>query len=171
MSTRAKWWIFVLVSLVVILGLSGLQHFIYDWLPNPFFALFAPISESVWEHLKIVFFPFVFVWIVGYFVVRIWLGFGWREMLFATMLGASTACLLVVFLFYLVHSGLGIVQSTAIEIGIEIASIFVGQLVAWHIVRHSKKINPIIPISILAVWVIAFIVFSFVIPKAPMFIE
>ena len=78
MSIRAKWWIFVSVSLVVIVGLSGLQHFLYEWLPNPFFALFAPVSESVWEHLKIVFYPFVFVWLISYFIVLTKWKINWR---------------------------------------------------------------------------------------------
>ena len=81
------------------------------------------------------------------------------------------ACFSVLFLFYLIHSGIGIPQSTGIEIGIEIVSILLGQLVAWHIARYAKKINPIISISVLFVWMLAFIVISFVTPNAPLFIE
>lgn len=171
MGNRAKWWIFILVSLAIMICLSGLQHFVYNWAPNPFFALFAPISESVWEHLKIVFYPFVFVWIASYFIVRKKLDINWREMLFAVAIGATTACILTVFLFYLIHSGLGIVQSLWVDIGIEIVSLFVAQMVAWHIARRSSKLNPIISISILFVWVVLFIVFSFAIPNAPIFVE
>ncbi|MDO4332444.1 MAG: DUF6512 family protein [Eubacteriales bacterium] len=33
-------------------------HFVYDWSgQNPVAGLFAPINESVWEHLKLLFFP------------------------------------------------------------------------------------------------------------------
>jgi hypothetical protein len=170
MSIKAKWWIFVLVPLAIIVGLSGLQHFIYDWLPNPFFATFAPISESVWEHLKIVFYPFVFVWIASYLIFRRSLKLGWREMLFAVAIGATTACVLTVFLFYLIHSGFGIVQSSWVDIGIEIISLFVAQMVAWHIAKNTRHISPIISILILFVWIVSFIVFSFIIPTAPMFV-
>ena len=39
-----------------------LLHFCYEWSgKNPFIALFAPVNESVWEHLKLLFFP-VFVY-------------------------------------------------------------------------------------------------------------
>lgn len=35
-----------------------LLHFVYEWsMENPFVALFAPVNESVWEHLKMLFFP------------------------------------------------------------------------------------------------------------------
>lgn len=32
-------------------------HFLYDFLPNPLVAAFAPVNESPWEHLKLVFWP------------------------------------------------------------------------------------------------------------------
>ena len=32
-----------------------LLHFLYDWLPVPLVGLFAPVNESVWEHLKLLF--------------------------------------------------------------------------------------------------------------------
>lgn len=32
-------------------------HFLYDILPNALVAVFAPINESPWEHLKLLFWP------------------------------------------------------------------------------------------------------------------
>lgn len=32
-------------------------HFAYDWCQVPFVGLFAPVNESVWEHLKLFFWP------------------------------------------------------------------------------------------------------------------
>ena len=171
MRNKTKWWIFVLVSLAIIVGLSGLQHFIYEWAPNPFFATFAPISESAWEHLKIVFYPFVFVWIVGYFFVRKKLNTGLKEMLFAAATGATSACFFVLFLFYLIHSGLGVVQGSLVDIGIEVVSLFAAQILAWHLARRSNSVNPIVSIAILFAWIVLFIVFSFAVPNAPMFVE
>lgn len=34
-------------------------HFLYLLLPNPVTALFAPVNESIWEHLKLIYWPFV----------------------------------------------------------------------------------------------------------------
>ena len=45
---------------VIILG--SLNHFLYDWTGgSSLAALFCPINESPWEHLKLLFFPFLFV--------------------------------------------------------------------------------------------------------------
>lgn len=41
----------------VLIG-GTLLHFLYEWTnKNPFAGLFAPVNESVWEHMKLLFFP------------------------------------------------------------------------------------------------------------------
>lgn len=35
------------------------MHFLYDIVPSPLTAVFAPVNESVWEHLKLIFWPFL----------------------------------------------------------------------------------------------------------------
>lgn len=43
---------------LVIAALAGtVQHLLYDLCPNLVTALLAPINESVWEHLKLLFWP------------------------------------------------------------------------------------------------------------------
>ena len=32
-------------------------HFLFAWLPNPVTALISPVRESVWEHVKLLYFP------------------------------------------------------------------------------------------------------------------
>ena len=39
------------------LGLGVLLHFLYGWLPHPIIALISPVRESLWEHLKVLFYP------------------------------------------------------------------------------------------------------------------
>lgn len=34
-------------------------HFLYDWWPNALTALFSPINESLWEHVKLIFWPYL----------------------------------------------------------------------------------------------------------------
>ena len=34
-------------------------HFLYQWWPNAVTALFSPVNESLWEHVKLVFWPFL----------------------------------------------------------------------------------------------------------------
>lgn len=51
-----------LPAILVAVILGFLNHFLYDWMGgSPLAALFCPINESPWEHLKLLFFPFLFV--------------------------------------------------------------------------------------------------------------
>ena len=34
-------------------------HFLYAWWPSAVTALFSPVNESLWEHVKLVFWPFL----------------------------------------------------------------------------------------------------------------
>lgn len=34
-------------------------HFLYDWFPNAATALVSPVNESLWEHIKLVYWPFL----------------------------------------------------------------------------------------------------------------
>lgn len=46
---------FIFISIFGTLG-----HFVFDWSnESKFVALFSPVNESPWEHLKLLFFPFL----------------------------------------------------------------------------------------------------------------
>ena len=47
-----------LIVYYLIAAASGiLLHFLFQWFPNPVLALVSPVRESVWEHLKLLYFP------------------------------------------------------------------------------------------------------------------
>lgn len=51
-----KYYYILGIFFVAILG--TLLHFLYQWSGNHFFiGLFSPINESIWEHMKLLFFP------------------------------------------------------------------------------------------------------------------
>lgn len=54
--------VYLTADLVFSAVLGTLSHFFYEWSgQNPVVALFSPINESTWEHMKLVFFP-ILVW-------------------------------------------------------------------------------------------------------------
>lgn len=49
---------YILAGIVFVLLAGTLAHFLYEWTGNNFIVgLFTPISESTWEHMKLIFFP------------------------------------------------------------------------------------------------------------------
>lgn len=49
---------YTIAGIFFVLILGCLSHFFYEWSSNNFIVgLFAPVSESTWEHMKLIFFP------------------------------------------------------------------------------------------------------------------
>lgn len=61
MMMKEKHWL--IISPILILILSSLIHNVYDIFPNVFTSLFFPISESIWEHNKMIVLAF-FIWML-----------------------------------------------------------------------------------------------------------
>ncbi len=47
------------------------SHFVNDW-TNSFFALVAPINESIWEHLKLLYFPEIILFLFTTLCLKRW---------------------------------------------------------------------------------------------------
>ncbi|MCI9464920.1 MAG: hypothetical protein HFI48_13735 [Lachnospiraceae bacterium] len=49
---------YVVCGLLFVLITGTLFHFLYEWTGNSVIVgLFSPVNESIWEHMKLVFFP------------------------------------------------------------------------------------------------------------------
>ena len=42
-------------------ALGVLLHFLFTWFPNPVLALISPVRESIWEHVKLIYYPLLAV--------------------------------------------------------------------------------------------------------------
>lgn len=50
--------------------LCFLNHFLYEWFPNPIFSIFFPVNESIWEHMKMLYTTILMYSIIEYFVMK-----------------------------------------------------------------------------------------------------
>ena len=58
-----KWFLICMLGTV---GLGSAWHFFYVWWPHPLVGFFAPADESIWEHLKLLYWPFIpAIWVLG----------------------------------------------------------------------------------------------------------
>lgn len=60
------------MNVIFVWIVGTLLHFTHDWFPNSVvFKVISAVNESTWEHLKLEFFPMLFVTVVGYcYIVR-----------------------------------------------------------------------------------------------------
>ena len=58
------------IGIVFSVIVGTLAHFVYEWTgKNSIAAIFFPIDESVWEHVKLLFFPTL---LYGLFLIKKW---------------------------------------------------------------------------------------------------
>ena len=117
-------WTWIIATIV----LGTFWHFGYEILARNYIAgLVFPINESVWEHLKIVFYPMLISGLVAFLISKpknpsIWLGL---------FLGALLAMLATFFGFYLYSSV--IEDSLIADILLYMASIVLGMYTSWFV--------------------------------------
>ena len=108
-----------LLGAFVITTLAGAcLHFLYDFFPNPVTALFSPVNESIWEHLKLIYWPYL----AALFVVTGKAGRGNRGGWLFTLLVISVAMLLVGYVYHISLGG----TSMAFDIGLYVILMALG---------------------------------------------
>jgi len=148
--------------LAVLAGI--LQHFLHEWLPIPLTALFAPVNESVWEHLKLLYWPFLLAAILLTRRMRE-LPRAWSAFLASLLLMP----LVLTSLYYLLKSGFGL-ESAALDIALYLAVMAFGFLLSYHLYDSGaaeRRLGGLIVLS--ALYGVALIVFSVAAPPLPIF--
>jgi hypothetical protein len=148
---------------IIFIGLIGpVLHFAYSTTPSLLIALFAPINESPWEHLKLTFWPAMLFLIFEYF-------FLYRKHKPSNFnLGRTIGILLmplVIIIFFYTYTAFTPGHESIL--GIDILSFYigviVGQAVSWKFYKSkpfSEKINKFISLALIAMAII-FIIFTF----------
>ena len=128
MKSKSGFWGFLFVG-----ALGTLFHFAYDFFgQNPVAGIFFPINESIWEHLKLLFFPVVLWWLIEW-------GTGHRPPCFFPVRMRALVCGLgTIPVLYYTYSGIIGQRYAAVDIGI----FFVADaLYFWQTHRFSRNKN------------------------------
>ena len=151
----------LLTALGAILAGAGL-HFLWQALPNPLYALISPVNESVWELLKLLYWPMLAAALVlarGPRRIAVWAGF------------FPAIVLQPVFLLALYYGlrALG-VQGLAVDLTLYVLTMAGGFLLAARLSR-SGPARRLTGVSLLAVMLYgaALVLFTFAAPPLGIF--
>lgn len=165
---------FYLWAIVAVNLAATLQHFLYEWFPCNFTATFAPVNESVWEHLKLVFYPTVAAFLTGLPILRSEGDFKKNDFAASCLLAVLTEIITVAAGYYLLHAGLGIsADAMWADIALMVAAVAAGQIAALHVYKRAHCVRACRIGSQIALILIAaaFVTLSFVAPDIPIFVE
>ena len=154
----------------IIIGIVGtLWHFVYEWTgDNPIVGAVAPVNESVWEHLKLLFFPALFYFIIEYFLSKEL----YENLISAGAIGIFTGMLTITAFFYTYKGILGFDVAV-----LDVLSYFVGLIVMLFIKSlilrkkyFTSKTAKCLSLIITAVTAVLFVIWSFYPPTLGIFI-
>ena len=166
MNKKLKTVQIVVIILAIVFG--TLLHFTYEWSgENRIVGLFSATNESVWEHLKLVFYPMLILAIVEYFVVK-------KEAnnyIEAKSLGIFLAISFII-VFYYTYTGIIGKNFFIIDILTFIISIILGEWVSYKLMirkSESTTLSKILSLAIIFYFLISFILFTYNPPNINLF--
>ena len=155
-----------IIAIIICLILGTLLHFTYELSNyNMIVGLFSAVNESVWEHLKLLFYPMFLMSIIGYFII------GKKSMnyWFAQMIGIISALIFVVIFFY-TYTGIVGKNFAVLDIGSFIVGILFGEYIIYQILKRNNMYKAEIQSFILVIiLLLCFIVFTIYPPIIPLF--
>ena len=158
MNKKLKTVQIVVIILAIVFG--TLLHFTYEWSgENRIVGLFSATNESVWEHLKLVFYPMLILALVEYFVVK-------KEAnnyIEAKSLGIFLAIAFII-VFYYTYTGIIGKNFFIIDILTFIISIIFGEWVSYKLMirkLESATLSKILSLAIIFYFLISFILFTY----------
>ena len=157
-----------LIVTILELILGTLLHFIYEWSGNNvIIASFSAVKESVWEHLKLVFYPMLILGLIEYYFVKN-IANNYIE---AKAIGTFTAISFIVISFF-TYTGIIGTNFFIIDILIFIISIILGEWTSYKLMKRKNESTiqtKILAGGILIFLLSCFIIFTYVTPQVNLF--
>lgn len=153
---------------IICLFFGTLLHFTYQWSnENLLVASFSSVNESVWEHLKLTFYPMLFMAIVEYF----WVKEIANNYIEAKTIGIFCSISFIVASFF-TYTGIIGTNFLLIDILIFITSIILGEWIAYKLMKRKSESttkSKILSTSIIIFLLICFIVCTYFTPEVNLF--
>lgn len=164
------WW-----SIPITFLLGAAMHFVYGILENNFIAVICPVDESIFQHLKLSFYPILIWWVIQFITVNIRHNNDDNsdincKIIVCTFVSCIVSMLTIICFFY-AYTGMFGIDIAVLDVFSLLLGIAVGQFLSLHIYNNIKCNKFIAIISILALLVVIalFIVWTFNPPHIPFF--
>ena len=156
-----------IIGVIFTIILGTLLHFTYEWSNGSnIVALFSAVNESTWEHIKLLFFPYLLYAIFEYIMLKD----EYDNIITAKLLGVISGMILIPLLFYS-YQALFQKDCFIIDISIFVISVIISYVISYRIMKNDSYSFEIISIFILLLITIAFFIFTFNPPECFIFLD
>ena len=162
-----KIFIWQLFGAIFITLLGSFMHFLFELTGNwPPIGAIAAVNESVWEHLKLGYFPLIIFALIEYKFIKK----NFRQFIVAVASSAIIIPLVIVVFFYSYTAILG-EDSLFLDILSFIIAIFIGQYVSYRVllIEQVRSGYAILALMIVIAFGVSFVLFTYLPPELPIF--
>jgi hypothetical protein len=167
MVERRRVLFFELAGIVFIIILGSILHFTFEWSGSQaVVGVFSAVNESVWEHLKLGFWPAIVFALIEFKYLKK----ATSNFLFAKTIGIYLIPIIIMVIFYSYTAVLG-ESLLVIDILSFVIAVIVGQLVSYRLLIGKTLQYNLDMVSLIALILLgfAFVLFTFYPPQFPMF--
>lgn len=155
----------IIIGILFVLAAGGLSHFLYDWSGGQsVIGLFTPVNESVWEHMKLLFFPML--------LYALFLCMKYREnpcLFSAFCAGILAGTFLIPVLFYAYTSLLGR-NVFLLDIGTFLLSVLAAFWLTYRLIVSCRSVpHSFLLYSAIAILLLCFLRFTYQPPSHKIF--
>jgi hypothetical protein len=157
-----------IIGILFIIFLGSVLHFTFAFSGNnPIVGAFSAVNESVWEHLKLPFWPALLWLLITMYPLR---------KTISNFFSAKTVgvILMVVIIPVVFYSYTALTEAIlVVDISTFVIAVIIGQLASYKLYKHIKvsKFMEIIAIAVLALLTLIFVTFTFYPPHLPIFMD
>lgn len=147
-----------IINVVFLFLLSFLWHFVFDLLPNNFFAIFFPVNESIWEHMKIIYYCLLLSSVLEFllykkFKIKI------NNFYISSMVKSVIGVITYLIIFIPIYKLIG--ESMFLPIGLMLFIYVLMEFVSLKIFQSEELNINILPVIIIGLGIILFIILTF----------
>lgn len=151
-----------IISCIGIFILCFIFHFIYELVPCTLTAIFFPVNESIWEHVKLIFTSIVFYGIIDYIFLY---KFNIKFNNFFTSLFISSFTMIPIFLIIYLPLFYKFGPKMYINIIVMTLIIIISQIISYKIL--NSKSNELLNKVSLFLIIICYIIFAYLTYNPP----
>lgn len=126
-----------IIGVIVAFLLCFPLHFLYDKFPNFLTSIFAPVNESIWEHMKIIFGSIIISGIIQKIIAK-YKNEDVNNLCFSNFIGALAAIPIFLIIFVPIYSIIG--ESMFVAITVMLIAIIASQIISY-IIMNKQNLN------------------------------
>lgn len=126
----------IFINSIIIFILAFISHFVYDFLQNDIFAIFFPVNESIWEHMKLLMTPYMIDALILYIAFKK-LNIVYHNLAFSSLFSACFSIFVYLLIYIPVYLLFG--NNLIFDITLLYIVILVSQFIEFYLLKKETS--------------------------------